>query len=150
MYEVSQQTSHEHAQFLHMAGTLKGKCGLHHHLYTVGHLVAGLMGYLSHHPIGLRYCSHQLALHCFKCRFFYFWVLEMCSTWTAQFTSMYWIFTSGHQPYIHITVNIAYLLLPTNGPPISGLVICWHRNKKKKKVSLTVYTTVYRLKSEQK
>ena len=40
-------------------------------------------------------CTVSITLPCFKCRFFNFCVLKICSTWRAQFTSMYWIVISG-------------------------------------------------------
>ena len=47
-------------------------------------------------------------MHCFKCRFFHFCVLESCSTQSAQFTSMYQIFISSLQPYILRSMYILY------------------------------------------
>ena len=58
-------------------------------------------------------------VHCFKCRFFRFCALESCSTQSAQFTSMYWIFISGH-----ITVYLPYLFLPTHVLYISSGQFC--------------------------
>ena len=46
------------------------------------------------------YFNLHNSIHCFQCRLFHFCVLDICSKQTAQFTSMYWIFISGQQPYI--------------------------------------------------